>query len=151
MMMVRSTTPRSAICTDPDENDRVMGVTSACSRETVRFGEEKVLGLEVNQDGVANNSVDLDQAQEHVNLCHESDSGAGGSFEGNWQCIFECLDRMGRNSNIANPATLASEEGCVGSSPHANPRQVMSPNSSQTPSYSMTHETSDLPWSVCAT
>ena len=48
-----STTPRSVKGTDPDERDRIMGVTSVGSRETVRFGEELVSGLKSNQEGVA--------------------------------------------------------------------------------------------------
>ena len=42
------------------------------------------------QDGVANNTVDLDETQEEVNP--------------------RCLDRMGAHSNISNPATCVSEK-----------------------------------------
>ena len=53
--------------TGPDEYDRVMGVTSVGSHETVRFGEENLSGLEMNQEGVAHNSVDLD-LKERINV-----------------------------------------------------------------------------------
>ena len=43
-MRSASTTPRSVRGTDPNEYDRVMGVTSVGSRETVRFGEEDISG-----------------------------------------------------------------------------------------------------------
>ena len=73
-----------------------MGVTSVGSRETVRFGEENVSGLESNQEGVAHNSVDLDEIPEGENLCHESDSGAGETSMGYGSAsLAECLDRMG--------------------------------------------------------
>ena len=38
-----STTPRSVRGTDPDEYDRVMGVTSVDSHETARFGGKKMI------------------------------------------------------------------------------------------------------------
>ena len=41
-MRSASTTPRSVRGTGPDEYDRVMGIPSVGSRETVRFGEENV-------------------------------------------------------------------------------------------------------------
>ena len=56
-----STTPRSIRGTDRDDYDRVMGVTSVGSRETVRFGEGNDPEAEENLDGVAHNSVDLDE------------------------------------------------------------------------------------------
>ena len=131
-MRSASTTPRSVRGTDPDERDRAMGVTSAGSRETVRFGEENASGLEVDRDGVANNSADLEEAQEEVNLCHENDSGAGGSSRGIGSAsLVECLDMTGAQLNTTNPATCASGEGYVGSLPHADPRQAMSRSSSQ--------------------
>ena len=67
-MRSASTTPRSVRGTHPDEYDRIVGVTSVGSHETVRFGEENVSGLESNQERVAQNSVDLDEAQEVENL-----------------------------------------------------------------------------------
>ena len=110
--------------TDPDEYGRVMGVTSVGSRKTVRFGEEIVYGFEVDQNGVANNSVDLDETQEEVNPCREDDSGAGGSSRGFGSAsLTECLNGMGVQLNTANPATCAFGEGNAGSLPHADPRQ----------------------------
>ena len=43
-----------------------MGVTSMGSRKTVRFGEANVPETEEDLDGVAHNSIDLDETQEHV-------------------------------------------------------------------------------------
>ena len=51
-----STTPRSFRGTDPDDYDQVMGVTSVGRRETVGLGKGSDSDLEVDQDGVANNS-----------------------------------------------------------------------------------------------
>ena len=63
------------------------------------------------EDGVANNSVDLDLTQEEGNLSHEKDSGAGRSSRGIGSAsLAECLDRMGTQPNTTNPATLASEK-----------------------------------------
>ena len=72
----------------------------------VRFGEENASELEVDQDGVANDSVDLDETQEGANPCHEDLSGAGGSSRGFGSAyLTECLNRMGVQLNTANPAT----------------------------------------------
>ena len=121
-MRSSSTTPRSGKGAGPDECDRVMGVTSVGFREMVRFGEESASGLEADQDGVANNSADLDETQEEVNLCHENDSGAGGSSRGVGSAsLAECLDRMGAQLNTTNPATCASGEGYVGRLPSDEP------------------------------
>ena len=61
---------------------------------------------------VVNNSVDLDETQEEVNLCHENDSGAGGSSRGiGGAFLAECLDKTGTQLNTINPATCASGEG----------------------------------------
>ena len=83
-----------------------------------------------------------------MNLCHENDSGAGGSSKGIGSAsLRECLDRMGAQLNTTNPATCASGEDCVGSSPHANPRQAMSPNSSQALPQGRFHvQDSEPPW-----
>ena len=99
------------------------------SHETVRFGEANVSGLETNQEGVAHNSVDLDETQEGENLRHGCWSRGFGSVS-----LAECLDRMGTQSSTTFPATCASGEGneSTGSSPHSTPQQVMTPNSSQT-------------------
>ena len=43
--------------------------------------------VEVDQDGVANNSENLTETREESNPCHENDSGAGRS-EGTLQSIF---------------------------------------------------------------
>ena len=115
------TTPRSVKGTDTDEYDRVMGVASVGCRETVRFGEENVSGLEENPEGVAHNSVDLDETLEGDDLCHVNDSGADENSKGiRSASLAECLDRMRAQTNTSIPATCASRGGNVGSSPYAN-------------------------------
>ena len=98
------------------------------SRETVRFGEENVSGLEPNQDGVAHNSVNLDETQGE-DLCDENDSGVGETLrEYGSASLAECLDRMGAQPNTTLLASCASAEGHVGNSPpHTNPRQRATP------------------------
>ena len=116
-MRSASTTPRSVRGTDPDEYDRVMGATSAGSRETVRFGEEDVSGLDGNQDEVAHNSVGLDETLEGEDLRRGSDSGADEVLKGIGSAsLAACLNRMGAQPNTSIPA---------------NPGQAMSPNSRQ--------------------
>ena len=44
-----STTPRSAMSTQPNDYDRVMGATSVGSQESVRFGEEMTRNLRMSQ------------------------------------------------------------------------------------------------------
>ena len=41
------------------------------SCETVRFGEEYATGVEANPEGVANNSLDMNETQEEENLSGE--------------------------------------------------------------------------------
>ena len=55
-----STTPRSTMGTHPNDYDRVMGVTSVGSQESVRFGEENDPETEDVVDRAAHSSVDLD-------------------------------------------------------------------------------------------
>ena len=62
-MRSTSTTPRSVRGTEPDDYDQAMGVPSVGSRETVRFGEENDPEIDENLDGVAHNSMDLDETQ----------------------------------------------------------------------------------------
>ena len=52
---------RSARGTQPNDYDRVMGVTSAGSQESVRFGEENGPESDNEQDEVAHHSEDLDR------------------------------------------------------------------------------------------
>ena len=101
-------------------------------RETVRFGEENVPELEENQDGVARNSVDLDETLEGENLRHVNDSGADEISKGiSSATLAECLNRMGAQTSTRIPATYAMREGNVGGPPYTNSGQIMSPNSRQ--------------------
>ena len=108
-MRSASTTPRSFRGTDPDDYDRVMGVTSVGPQETVRFGEEHATEFEVDQEGVANNSDNLNEAREESNPHTENaedDPGAGRSSRGFGRVSFlEFLDRVGERLNPAIPAT----------------------------------------------
>ena len=62
-----------------------------------------------------------------------NESGAGETSSGLGSAsLAECLDRTETQPNTTSPATCASGEGNIGSSPHANPRHVMSPEPSQT-------------------
>ena len=89
--------------------------------------------------GVANNSGNTDEIQEGI--CtnattptpRENDPGAGRDSRGYGRAtLLECLERLGVQSNPAVPATLASGERNEGNLSRADPRQVMSPNASQT-------------------
>ena len=60
-MRSASTTPRSIRGTDPDDYDRVMGVTSVGPQETAMSGEENANDFVDDQEGVANNSGDVDE------------------------------------------------------------------------------------------
>ena len=132
-----STTPRSLRCTDPDDYDQVMGVSSVGHHEPARFGEGSATDVEENQEGVAKNSHDMEEAREGTNTyattqqISENDFGAGSDSWGYSRAtLLECLNRLGEQSNPV--ATCASGETNGGSLPHTDPRQVMSPNTSQT-------------------
>ena len=56
-MRSASTTHRSFRRTDPDDYDRVMGVTSVGPQETVRFGEGNATEFEVDQDGLRTTQI----------------------------------------------------------------------------------------------
>ena len=55
-MRPTSTTPRSCRGTDPDEYDRIMGISSAQTPEVERFGDGNVTDAEGIDQGVANDS-----------------------------------------------------------------------------------------------
>ena len=104
-MRTASTTPRSFRGTDPDEYDRVMGVTSV-----VRFGEGNARESEVDQEGVAHNSDELNENRQTYTmrtqkmilvLTEVQGVSVGASLQ-------ECLDRLGQQFNPAIPATCAS-------------------------------------------
>ena len=72
-----STTPRSARGAHPNDCDRVMGVSSAGSQESVRFGEENDLETECVSQGVAHNEESLDQTCDEDNVYHDANPGVG--------------------------------------------------------------------------
>ena len=86
-----STTPRSLRGTDPDDYDRVMGVTSVGPQETVRFGEGNATEFEVNQEGATHNSDHLNKTRIESDINIESveeDPGAGRSSSGYGRVFF---------------------------------------------------------------
>ena len=102
-----------------------MGVTSAGPQETVGLGEENVSDLEVDLDGVANNSDNLTGTRDESILHHVSDSGAGRSSKGYGRAtLLGCLERLGEQRNPVNPATCASGENNIGNMPQTDLRQV---------------------------
>ena len=84
----------------------------------VRFGEGNATEFVVDQDGIANNSDNLNEAREESNPHAENtdnDPGAGRSSRGFGRVSFsESLDRLGERLNPAIPATCASGESNVG-------------------------------------
>ena len=113
-----STTPRSVRGTDPDDYDRAMGVTSVGSRETMRFGEENDLETEENLDGVAHNSIDLDETQGDE-LQNDVNPGVDETLRGYGNAsLIECLGGMGAQPNTTAPATCQSEGGQGEAPPH---------------------------------
>ena len=66
-----STTPRSVRGTDPDDYDRVMGVSSVGPQETVRFGEGDATDIAGNREGVANNSGNTDETEKEPPLTQQ--------------------------------------------------------------------------------
>ena len=91
-------------------------------QETVGSGDGNDSDLEVDQDGVANNSENLIETRDESIPHHASDSGVGRSSRGYGRAtLLECLERLGEQRN---PATCASGENNVGSMPQIDPRQV---------------------------
>ena len=84
---------------------------------TVRFGEGSVTDIDDNQEGVANNSGDIDEAREGASInttvpnLHENDPGACRDLRGSGKAnLLECLSRLGEQSNLVVLATCASGE-----------------------------------------
>ena len=123
-----STTPRSARGMDLDEYDRVMGISSAQPPERDRFGDGSVTHTEKIEQGVANDSTASTPIVSGLGNCPAGlDSRGYGSAS-----LTECLDRLSRVPNLAAPAACASEGAVEYFRSQPNPRQVVSPNSSQT-------------------
>ena len=129
-MTSASTTPRSFKGADPDDHDRVMGVTSMGPHQTVRFGEGNAMESEVDQEGVDHNSNELNETREEPDLHHENaedDPGAGRSSWGSGKVsLQECLDRLGQQFNPAIPATFASGANTAGD-PSQSPSLIVQP------------------------
>ena len=91
-----STTPRSTMGTLPCKYDRVMGVASVGSQESVRFGEENDPETEDVQDTVAHNREDLDQTHEDRRHTHHDVNPGIGEFHGGFgsASFRECLGRV---------------------------------------------------------
>ena len=52
--------------TDPDDYDRVMGVSSVSPHETAGFGEGDATDIHKNQKGVASNSGDIEETAKAI-------------------------------------------------------------------------------------
>ena len=123
----------------PYEHDRVMGVASVGSQESVRFGEENDPETEEVQDTVAHNQEDLDQTREEEDTYHDANPGIG-EFHGGFgsASLRESLGRVAQSSTTPS-ATCHSGEGVGENATHmSNPSQVMSPKTEQNPSQDST-------------
>ena len=134
MLRDRSTTPRSARGMDPDEYDRMMGISSVHPSEGDRFGDGDTTDTKEIEEGAANDSLSSTPNWSPIVSglvdCPgaDLDSRVYGSAS-----FMECLDRsLGRVPSLAAPTACASEGAAEYFRSQPNPRQVMSPNSSQT-------------------
>ena len=102
-----STTPKSARGMDPDEYDRMMGVSSAHPSEGDRFGDGNVTDTEEMGHGVANGSTALTPIVSGLGSCPGADLDLKGCGSAR---LLECLDRnLSRVSSLAAPAACASD------------------------------------------
>ena len=101
----------------------------------MRFGEENIRETRENLDGVARNSTDLDETQEHVEheVHEEANPGADEALGGYGSAsLLECLGRLGAQPNTSTPATCHTEGGQGEAPPYqTDSLQVMSPNQGQ--------------------
>ena len=150
-----SPTPRSFRGTDPDDYDRVMEVTSMGPQETIRLGEGNAMESEVDQEGVAHNSDEFNEARGEPDLHRENaddDPGAGRSSRGFGVSLQECLDRLGQQLSPAIPATCASGANTAGNLSQSRPRHenyglaVLIPSSSFGPMRTCNREAATLEW-----
>ena len=95
-----STTPRSTMGTLPYEYDKVMGVASVGSQESVRFGEENDPETEDVQDTAAHSPEDLDQTHEEKTHMMMQTLVYIGEFHGGFgsASLRECLGRVAQSS-----------------------------------------------------
>ena len=102
----------------PYEYDRVMGVASVGSQESVRFGEENDLETEDVQDTAAHSRETLDQTHEEEDTYHNANPGIG-EFHGGFgsASLGECLGRVAQ-STMTPSATCHSGEGIGESTSH---------------------------------
>ena len=89
--------------------------------------------LEENLEGVAHDSIDLDETQGDDQY-DDANSGADETLSGYGSAtLLECLGRLGAQPNTTTPATCHSEGGKGEAPPNqTDPPQVMSQNLSQT-------------------
>ena len=115
---------------DPDEYDRLVGISSVNPSEGDRFGDGDVNDMETIEEGVANDSVTSTPIVSGSGNCPGGDLDSRGYGSAS---LMECLNRsLSRVPNLAAPAACASEGAAEYFRSQPNPRQVMSPNSSQT-------------------
>ena len=114
---------------DPDEYDRLMGISLVQTPEMDGLGDRNVTDTEENEQGVANDSSVSTPIVSGLGNRPGADLESRGYGNAS---LAECLDRLGGVPSLAAPAACASEgrEGYYRSQP--NPRHVMSLISSQT-------------------
>ena len=115
-------TPGSLRGSDPNDNHWIMGVSSVGPHKTARSGEGNTTDADENQEGIADNSGDIEEIRGGVSInattqpSSGNDSGAGRDSWGYGRAtLLECLNRFGG---------CASGESYEGSLPHTNPRQI---------------------------
>ena len=101
-----STTPRSRRGADPDDYDRVMGISSVQPSEMGRLGDGNVTDIEETDQRVANDSEDSTPFSSRF----RNFPGAGRDSKGfGSSSLVECLERLGDVSGLTAPAACASE------------------------------------------
>ena len=98
----------------------------------MRFGEEDVPEADETLDGVAHNSIDLDETQEYVDRNYVMKRILVLTrLWGLWECyIIGMLRQIGSSANASTPATCHSEG--TGSGSTLSDQPIMSPNQGQT-------------------
>ena len=118
--------------TQPNDYDRLMGVTSVGSQEP-RFGEESDPESENELDRAAHSSENLGKTGDGEAMYHDANPGVD-EIQGGFGSVSlrECLGTI--TQPATSSATRRSGEGLEDSMcpHHTNPPQVMSPNLDQT-------------------
>ena len=119
-----STTPRSFTGADPDDNDRVVGVSSwAPTKRLGLLREMQLTWIRIRKDLLATQPILMIPKKELAPSCYRSipreDDPAAGRGSGGYgrATLLECLSRFGEQSNPVISAACASGEGVEGICP----------------------------------